>query len=110
YNQLQLYVEGFSFGYPSFRNLWEKTETPFLPQEIQMLDAYCKERNIELVPNQNSLGHMGAWLATDQFKDLAECPEGYKLLGLIELKTTLSPTNPKSIALVKQMSGDLLPN
>ena len=110
YNQLQLYVEGFSFGYPSFKNLWEKTETPLLPEEIRLLDAYCKDRNIELVPNQNSLGHMGAWLATDQFKDLAECPEGFKLLGLIEMKTTVSPTNPKSMELVKQMSKDLLPN
>jgi hexosaminidase len=110
YNQLQLYVEGFSFGYPSFRNLWEKTETPLLPEEIRKLDAYCKDRNIELVANQNSLGHMGAWLATDQFKDLAECPGGYKLLGLIEMKTTISPTNPKSIELVKRMSKDLLPN
>ncbi len=110
YNQLQLYIEGFSFGYLSFKNLWEKTETPLLPAEIRQLDAYCKERFIELVPNQNSLGHMQAWLATDQFKDLAECPEGYKLLGLIEMKSTISPTNPKSLALVKQMSRDLLPN
>jgi hexosaminidase len=110
YNQLQLYVEGFSFGYPSFKTLWEKTETPLLPEEIRQLDVYCKDRNIELVPSQNSLGHMGAWLATDQFKDLAECPEGFKLLGLVEMKTTVSPTNPKSIELVKQMSNDLLPN
>lgn len=110
YNQLQLYIEGFSFGYPSFKSLWEKTETPLTPEEIRKLDAYCKDRFIELVPNQNSLGHMGPWLATDQYKDLAECPEGYKLLGLIDIKTTLSPTNPKSLELIKKMSNDLLPN
>ncbi len=110
YNQLQLYIEGFSFGYPSFKRLWEKTETPLTPEEIRKLDTYCKDRFIELVPNQNSLGHMGPWLATDQYKELAECPEGFKLLGLIKLKTTLSPTNPKSLELVKKMSDDLLPN
>ncbi len=110
YNQLQLYIEGFSFAYPSFKYLWEKTETPLTPDEIKQLDIYCKERFIELVPNQNSLGHMASWLATDEYKDLAECPEGYKFLGLIEMKTTLSPSNPKSIELVKQMSEDLLPN
>jgi hexosaminidase len=110
YNQLQLYIEGFSFGYPSFKELWEKTETPLTPAEIRQLDVYCKQRFIELVPNQNSLGHMDAWLATEQFKSLAECPEGYKLLGLIETKSTLSPTNPKSLDLVKKMSEDLLPN
>ena len=110
YNQIQLYVEGFSFGYPSFKKYWEKTETPLLPEEIRSLDQYCKERFIELVPNQNSLGHMQDWLKQDELKGLAECPEGYKLLGLIDMKTTLSPTDPKSMELVKQMSEDLLPN
>ena len=110
YNQLQLYVEGFSFGYPSFKDLWEKTETPLLPEEIRQLDAYCRDRFIELVPNQNSLGHMDAWLRTDQFKNLAECPEGFKLLGLIEMKSTISPSNPASLELVKKMSEDLMPN
>jgi hexosaminidase len=110
YNQLQLYVEGFSFGYPSFRNLWEKTETPLTPAEIRKLDQYCEEKYIELVPNQNSLGHMQAWLATDEYKDLAECPEGYKLLGLIDVKSTIAPGDPRSLELVKKMSEDLLPN
>jgi hypothetical protein len=110
YNHLQLYVEGFSFGYPSFKKLWQETETPLLPEEIRQLDAYCKDRYIELVPNQNCLGHMAAWLETEEYKDLAECPEGYRLLGLVYMKTTLSPTNPRTLQLVKQMSEDLLPN
>ena len=110
YNQLQLYIEGFSFGYPSFKKFWDKTETPLMPEEIRQLDAYCKARFIELVPNQNSLGHMNEWLKQDEYKDLAECPEGYKLFGLIDMKTTLSPQNPRSLALVEKMSEDLLPN
>jgi len=110
FNQLQLYIEGFSFGYPSFKNLFDKTATPLTPEEIKQLDIYCKDRFIELVPNQNSLGHMQNWLKTDEYKDLAECPEGYKLLGLLEMKTTMSPTNPKTLELVKRMSEDLLPN
>ncbi len=110
YNQLQLYIEGFSFAYPSFKNLWEKTETPLTPDEIKSLDLYCKDHFIELVPNQNSLGHMDAWLSKDEYKDLAECPKGYMMLGLINMKTTLAPANPKSLALVSKMSDDLLPN
>ncbi len=110
YNHVELYVEGFSFGYPSFKNLWEKSETPITPDEVKLLDNYCKDRFIDLVPNQNSLGHMDAWLATDQYKDLAECPEGYNFLGLIKMKSTIAPLNPKSIDLVKKMSDDLLPN
>jgi hypothetical protein len=110
YNHLEFYLEGFSFAYPSFKNLWAKTETPFTPEEFKALDKYCRDRFIELVPNQNSLGHMNAWLATSDFKDLAECPDGYKFLGLIDMKSTLAPKNPKSLDLVKKMSEDLLPN
>lgn len=110
YNQLQLYIEGFSFGYPSFTKYWEQDHTPLLPEEIRALDAYCSERFIELVPNHNTLGHMQDWLKLDDFKDLAECPEGFKFLGLIDMKTTLNPTDHRSLELVKNMSEDLLPN
>ncbi len=109
YNHLQLYVEGFSFAYPSFRELWEATETPITGEEIMQLDQYCADRFIDLVPNQNSLGHMNAWLATEQFAHLAECPDGYKLLGLIEFKSTLDVSDPRSLELVKQMTDDMLP-
>ncbi len=109
YNHLQLYVEGFSFAYPSFSALWEATETPITGDEIRKLDQYCADRFIDLVPNQNSLGHMNAWLATEQFGDLAECPDGYKLMGLMEIKSTLDATDPRSMELVKQMTDDMLP-
>jgi hexosaminidase len=109
YNHLQLYVEGFSFAYPSFRELWEATESPITGEEIRKLDQYCADRFIELVPNQNSLGHMNAWLATEQFGDLAECPDGYKLMGLLDLKSTLDVSDPRSLELVKQMTDDIMP-
>jgi hexosaminidase len=110
YNHLELYIEGFSFAYPSFKSLWESTETPVTGQEIQELDEFCKSHFIDLTANQNSLGHMMSWLATDQYKDLAECPKGYKMFGLISAKTTLDPTDPRSLELVSKMSDDLLPN
>jgi len=110
YNHLQLYIEGFSYAYPSFGGLWQNKETPITGDEIRKLDAFCKSRYIDLVPNQNTLGHMMAWLATDEFKDLAECPNGYKALGLMSMKGTLDPSDPRSIELVTRMSDDLLPN
>ena len=110
YNHLQLYVEGFSFGYPSFKELWEETETPISPEEIQELDLFCKERFIALVPNQNSLGHMQAWLETEAYAHLAECPDGYELMPMNKVKTTLDPTNPESIALIEKMMDDMIPN
>ena len=110
YNHLELYIEGFSFAYPSFQNLWEGKLTPLTGIEIQKLDSVCRENYIDLVPNQNSLGHMDAWLATNEYKDLAECPKGYKLLGLISMKSTLDPNDPRSLNLVERMTDDLLPN
>ncbi len=110
YNHFELYIEGFSFAYPSYKNLWEGKETPITGEEIRELDAFCKTRFIDLVPNQNLFGHMTSWLATEQFKDLAECPEGYKMFGLLSMKGTIDPSDPRSIELVKKMTDDLLPN
>ena len=110
YNHFELYIEGFSFAYPSFKSLWDTGETPLTGEEIRELDAFCRSRFIDLVPNQNSLGHMMAWLATEEYKDLAECPDGYKLMGLINMKGTLDPSNPQSLQLISAMNDDLLPN
>lgn len=110
FNHFELYIEGFSFAYPSFKNLWDGKETTISGEEIQELNAFCTAHFIDLVPNQNLFGHMMAWLATDQFKDLAECPKGYKIMGLVSMKGTLDPSDPGSIELVSKMTDDLLPN
>lgn len=98
-NHLELYIEGFSFAYPSFPKYWED-RTPITPEEVRELDAYCKERGIDLTPNQNSLGHMGDWLKTDEYKHLA--------VGI--MKQTANPQNPETIELIAKMCDDLLPN
>ncbi|QGQ97514.1 glycoside hydrolase [Paenibacillus psychroresistens] len=108
-NQLQLYMEGFSFAYPSFPEVWE-TGTPMTGEDILILNRYCLERFIDLVPNQNSFGHMDAWLARKEFADLAECPGGYWYNESLFLTAgTLNPADPRSIELVETMQDDLLP-
>src|SRR5690606_11763612 len=54
-NQLQLYTEH-TFAYRHHPEVWAKA-SPLTGEEILRLDAYCRERFIELVPNQNSFGH-----------------------------------------------------
>ena len=111
YNQLQLYIEGFSFAYPSFPGVW-KHETPVTGEEIMQIDRYCRERFIDLVPNQNSFGHMGAWLAKEEFKDLAESPDGFRPPWApteICKPMTLNPRDPQSLEFVKKITADLLP-
>ena len=109
FNHLELYVEGFSFAYPSFKELWDKTETPVSGDDIKELDSFCREHFIDLVPNQNMFGHMTSWLATDKYKDLAESPNGFKLMGILNMKGTLNPADPRSIELVTKMTDDIIP-
>ncbi len=110
YNHVELYMEGFAFAYEGYRKLWEATETPFIAEEFRELDAWCRDRFIDLVPNQNTLGHMTAWLATEQLEQLAECPKGYSISPLMKTKSTLDPYNPESIELIENMMDELLPN
>lgn len=109
YNQLQLYIEGFSFDYVSFPACMEG-HTPLTGAELRELDAYCRMRHIELVPNQNCLGHMAPWLARPEFRHLAEREEDTELFGRKYPPTTLDAADPGSLALVKRMFEDLLPN
>jgi len=74
-NQLQLYTEH-TFAYREHKTVW-RDASPLTAQDILELDAYCRERFIELVPNQNSFGHMHRWLRHDAYKHLAEDPAGY---------------------------------
>ncbi|MCH1624354.1 beta-N-acetylhexosaminidase [Ferdinandcohnia quinoae] len=108
-NHFQLYIEGFSFAYPSFEELW-KDETPITGEELRLLDAYCQERFIDFVPNQNCLGHMAPWLETKQFAHLREVENGLQFMGRPVAATTLNPLDDRSIELVSQMTQDLLPN
>lgn len=98
YNQIQLYTEH-TFAYKDHETVW-KDASPMTPAEIREFDAYCRERFIELVPNQNSFGHMGRWLEHPEYAHLAEKPGS----------GDLCPVDPGSVELLRGMYADLLPN
>ncbi|MBP5300311.1 MAG: family 20 glycosylhydrolase, partial [Victivallales bacterium] len=83
----------------------------FTPQEILTLDRYCRDRFIELVPNQNSFGHLERWLKFPEYRELAECPEGYTAPWSV---TTCSPgvlyPDEKALEFLDGLYGELLPN
>ena len=56
-NHFELYVEGFSFEYKSFERYLEENSY-ITVEEYKELEKYCEEHYIDLVPNQNGLGHM----------------------------------------------------
>ncbi len=107
-NHFELYVEGFSFEYKSFKHYLEE-ESYITVEEYQELEKYCNDHYIDLVPNQNGLGHMEQWLQQDEFKDLAEAPEGIHLWGSLRPASTLNVLDPRSIELVEKMYNDMLP-
>lgn len=106
YNQFQLYIEGFSFNYPSFNKYCDENSS-LSPEEIRKISTYCRERFIELVPNQNSLGHMSSWLDKKEFAGLAECEGGFSYGGFKIPPTTLNACDKKSLRLVEKMALDL---
>jgi hypothetical protein len=108
-NQFQLYMEH-TFAYQNHAEVWAEA-TPFTAQDILELDRFCRERHVELVPNQNSLGHMERWLKFDRYKPLAECPDGFiDESGAYSPPTTLNPFDPGSLKFVASLYAGLLPN
>ncbi len=108
YNELQLYTEH-TFAYRNHPKVWENSGA-LTPEEIQKLDVYTSERGIDLVPNQNSFGHMENWLKHEEYLDLAECETDCQTIWGARKRTALAPTNPKSLELMKELYDELLPN
>lgn len=104
-NQVQLYSEH-TFAYRNHEVVW-RDASPMTAEEIRTVDEYCRERHIELVPNQNCLGHMGRWLAHDEYRPLAMAPSADQP---DRAPTTIEPTNPAALALIRELLGELLPN
>ncbi len=110
-NQLQLYTEH-AFAYRGHEAVW-RDASPMTPEEVRSLDVYCRARHMELVPNQNSFGHLERWLTLPGYRHLAELPQGGAPLpwgGVREQPTSLCPTDPRSVALLEDLYDQLLPN
>jgi len=108
-NQLQLYTEH-TFRYLAHPSVWEKAD-PMTGEQIMALDAYCRERFIELVPNQNSFGHMERWLKHDKYRVMAEAPNGCDTAwGHFDYPFSLSPVDKRSLPFVAGLFEELLPH
>lgn len=105
-NQLQLYMEH-TFAYTGHEEVW-RDASPFTGSEIAALDAFCSDRHVELVPNQNCLGHFERWLRHDAYRPLAIAPDGFERFGRRFPPTTIEPTNPRSLDLARDLLGQLV--
>lgn len=103
YNEFQLYIENFVVKYKAYPQCTEDFDC-LTTEDIEYLDNYCRERFIELVPNQNGLGHMQVWLEREEFKHLKIGANGdYK-------SATLNPLLPESFELMSNIYESLLPH
>lgn len=109
-NQLQLYIEH-SFLFENLSEVW-RDDTPLTPEDILELDAYCRERNIDLIPSLSSFGHLYKVLRTRQFSHLCELPDSENQpFGFVDRMEhhTIDVSNPESLAFVKRLIEEYLP-
>ncbi|MCU1466955.1 MAG: glycoside hydrolase, family 20 [Actinomycetia bacterium] len=107
-NHVQLYSEH-TFAYRNHLEV-HAGASPLTADEIRELDAFCRDRHIELVPNQNCLGHMNRWLLHERYRALAIAPDGFvDPYGLGHEAMTIDPAHPGSLELVRELLGELLP-
>ena len=107
-NHLQLYVEH-TYAYADHEEVW-RDASPFTAEEIRRLDACCRQRFIELTPNQNSFGHFHRWLVHDRYRPLAEVPEGFRHPFSIDPEPfSLCATDPRVLELLAGLYDELLP-
>jgi hexosaminidase len=115
-NELQLYTEH-TFAYKKYPSVW-RSWGALTANEIQILDARCRELGIDLVPNQNSFGHLRYFLADPHLKRLAEISETYEDGGddatgdqkFLRRPTTLAPNHPGTLPFLCGLYDELLPN
>jgi hypothetical protein len=109
-NQLQLYIEH-SFVF-AFDAEIADDQNGLTADEMRELDAYCRERFINLVPAVATLGHMGRILSLPQYRQLAEVePEvSWEQLSWPQRARgfTLDVLNPESRALVEKIWTEIL--
>lgn len=109
FNQLQLYTEH-TFAYRGHERVW-RDSSPLTAREVRELDLFCRARCVELVPNQNCLGHFHRWLVHEPYRALAERPEGLEHpFSRVREPFSLCPTDPASLELIEDLLEQLLPN
>lgn len=107
-NHLQLYTEH-TFAYEGHEEVWSGW-SPMTAAEVVRLDEYCRARSVELAANQNCFGHLASWLRKPKYAALAETHGDWVFdCWPRSGPFSLCPTDPKSIGLVEDMLGQLLP-
>ena len=105
-NQLQLYMEH-TFAYPGHEEVWQRAD-PYDAADLSVLAEHCAARHVELVANQNCLGHMERWLLHDRYAPLGIARGVVRgPMGMALPPSTIDPANPAAFGLVEELLGTL---
>ncbi len=109
-NEFQLYTEH-TFAYRNYRPVWEEWGA-LTGAEILELDARCRQLGMDLVPNQNSFGHLRSWLAYPPLRRLAETAKPWPDQGgaFLRYPATLAPNHPGTLPFLRGLYDELLPH
>src|ERR1035437_8820045 len=109
-NEFQLYTEH-TFAYRRYQSVWQSWGA-LTGDEIRQLDARCQQLGIDLVPNQNSFGHLGHFLEHPRLKKLAEVSRPYADASgeFVRQPSTLAPNHPGTLPFLRKLHDQLLPN
>ncbi|HVT78866.1 MAG TPA: family 20 glycosylhydrolase [Acidimicrobiales bacterium] len=108
-NHVELYLEH-TFAYAGHDEVW-RDASAYTPDELRELDDFADSVGIELTGQQNCLGHMERWLKLDRYRPLAISPDGFTTpWGEFRGPSTADPDNPATLALARDLFGQLLPN
>ncbi|MBB2902067.1 hypothetical protein FHR75_002882 [Kineococcus radiotolerans] len=106
-NAFELYTEH-TYAFRGEQAVWQDA-SPLTGADLQWLDALCASKGIELVCNQNTLGHMERFLKHPQHAKRAENEEGFTMRGLHRPPSTVEPT-PENAEFVQGLLEDVVPN
>lgn len=110
-NSLQLYVEHV-FPFKETADLMEKTGC-ITPQELQQVQAACKDNFIEFIPSLSTFGHMYEILELPQYKHLAVLSEFDTLKNFWDSRQrhhTINPLAAGSEELVQSLIDQYAPH
>ncbi len=95
-NMLQLYVEH-TFAFRSHPDIGQEWGA-LTPEEVAALDAYCRDRYVQLMPCLQSFGHL---------RRILELP-AYAYLAESEARWSLAPVREESYSLLDDLYSDHL--
>ena len=105
-NTVQLYLEH-TFSHPGHEPVCGPADA-YDAADVQRLREFCAARHVELIGQQNSLGHMERWLEHPRYAPLAAMPGGYRNeQGDSEPAACLDPGNPGSLALACELVSNV---